>query len=147
MTSWLKAGPKESEETATDIDPGAMGVLIDHSQDIHSDAMASTVEALDEIVETGAEVRAHGELDPEESRQAAARRSRLMTGAAFGGGMLAAAGIGGALQALFASPAFAASATDVQILQTAASIRHWPWPPTRRPSPFRSSAGHRPIRW
>ena len=46
----------------------------------------------------------------------------LLTGAAFGGGILAAAGIGSALQAVFASPAFAASATDVQILQTASSI-------------------------
>ena len=50
------------------------------------------------------------------------RRSQLMTGAAFGGGILAAAGIAGAFEALFSSPAFAASATDVQILQTASSI-------------------------
>ena len=40
----------------------------------------------------------------------------------FGGGILAAAGIAGAFEALFASPAFAASPTDVQILQTASSI-------------------------
>ena len=122
MTSWLRADPKEPGTTAPDIEPGAMGVLNEQSQDIHSDAMASTAEALDELVQTGAEVRARGGLDAEESRLAAARRSRLMTGVAFGGGMLAAAGIGGALQALFSSPAFAASATDVQILQTAASI-------------------------
>ena len=50
------------------------------------------------------------------------RRSQLMTGALFGGGILAAAGIAGAFEALFASPAFASSATDVQILQTASSI-------------------------
>ncbi|HEY7917712.1 MAG TPA: ferritin-like domain-containing protein [Acidimicrobiales bacterium] len=125
MTTWLRPDPKEPKEpgtTAPHIDPGAMGALIEQSQDIHRDAMASTVGALDEIVETGAEVRTRRDLDPEESLHAAARRSRLMTGAAFGGGMLAAAGIGGALQALFSSAAFAASATDVQILQTAASI-------------------------
>ena len=122
MTSRQRTGPKGSETTDPDIDPGAMAVLIEQSQDIHSDAMAKSVEALDEIVETGAEVRARGDLDPEGARRGAARRSRLVTSAAFGGGMLAAAGIGGALQALFSSPAFAASATDVQMLQTAASI-------------------------
>ena len=40
----------------------------------------------------------------------------------FGGGLLAAAGIAGAFETLFSSPAFASSATDVQILQTASSI-------------------------
>jgi rubrerythrin len=99
-----------------------MESLIEESQDIHHDAMAVTNDSLDEIVETGADARAHGAADPDESRQVAARRSRLITRAAFGGGILAAAGIGGALQAVFSSPAFAASATDVQILRTAASI-------------------------
>jgi rubrerythrin len=99
-----------------------MESLIEDSQDIHHDAMVTTAAALDELVETGTEARAHGGIDPDESRQVAAQRSKMMTGAAFGGGILAAAGIGAALEAMFASPAFAASATDVQILQTAASI-------------------------
>ncbi len=113
---------RSAPEEAVDIDPRAMGALIEQSQDIHSDAMQVTDTSLAEMVESGIESRAHGETDPDESRQVAAQRSRLMTGAAFGGGLLAAAGIGAALQGLFASEAFAASATDVQILQTAASI-------------------------
>jgi rubrerythrin len=114
--------PADPEERPIDVDPHAMGDLIEESQDIHHDAMAATAVSLEEMVETGQEARAHGLIDPEESRQVAARRSTMMTGAAFGGGLLAAAGIAGALEALFASPAFAASATDVQILQTASSI-------------------------
>jgi rubrerythrin len=110
------------DERPIDVDPGAMGVLIEESQDLHRDAMVATGSALDELVETGAEARAHGGVDLDESLHNASQRSRLMTGAVFGGGILAAAGIGGALQALFASPAFAAAPTDVQILQTAASI-------------------------
>lgn len=122
MRGRLRAGQPAREEGAVDVDPVAMGELIEESQDIHHDAMAATGASLEEMVETGTEARAHGEIDLDESREVAAHRARLMTGAAFGGGILAAAGIGGALQALFASPAFAASATDVQILQTAASI-------------------------
>jgi len=114
-----RSGP---EEGAVDIDPEVMGSLLEESQDLHRDAMAVTGGSLDEMVETGRDARSRGELDPDEARAVAARRSRLMTGAAFGGGLLAAAGIGAALQGLFASDAFASSATDVQILQTASSI-------------------------
>ena len=113
---------RAGEEVDSDIDPSAMGVLIEESQDLHHDAMATTALALDELVETGHEARATGSIDPDESRAVAARRSTLLTGAAFGGGLLAAAGIASALETVFASPAFAASATDVQILQTASSI-------------------------
>ncbi len=119
MRGRLKQGP---DERPVDVDPHAMGMLIEESQDIHRDAMATTSMSLDEMVETGREARSHGLVDPDESRDVAARRATLMTGAAFGGGLLAAAGIAGALEALFASPAFAATATDVQILQTASSI-------------------------
>ena len=112
----------DQQEGSVDIDPQAMGVLMEESQDLHHDAMATTAGALDEMVETGLEVRAHDDIDPDESRQVADRRSQLMTGALFGGGILAAAGIAGAFETLFASPAFASSATDVQVLQTASSI-------------------------
>jgi len=122
MRGILKKGARSPEEDVVDVDPGAMGSLLEESQDIHHDAMRSTATALDELVETGHEARAHGEIDPDASRDVAARRSALFTGAVFGGGLLAAAGVVGALETLFASPAFAASATDVQILQTAASI-------------------------
>jgi hypothetical protein len=122
MRGRLKEGRPAQEDGAVDIDPRAMGALMEESQDIHHDAMATTVETLDEMVDTGIEARRHDQIDPEEARGVAAKRARLLTGAAFGGGILAAAGIGSALQAVFASPAFAASATDVQILQTASSI-------------------------
>jgi hypothetical protein len=117
-----KQSPADPEERPVDVDPQAMGTLIEASQDIHHDAMKATALSLDELVETGQEARAHGLVDPDESREVAGRRAKLITGAAFGGGLLAAAGIAGALEALFASPAFAASGTDVQILQTASSI-------------------------
>ena len=122
MIGWPKQSRPPREEVAVDIDPDAMGLLIEQSQDTHRDAMVATAGALDEMVETGNQARAHGSIDPDESREVASRRAKLMTGAAFGGGILAAAGIAGALETLFASPAFAASATDVQILQTASSI-------------------------
>jgi rubrerythrin len=122
MRGILRKDPVAREEGELDVDPRAMGMLMEESQDIHHDAMHTTAAALDEMVETGNEARAHGDLDPEESRAVADRRSKLLTGAAFGGGILAAAGIATALESVFASPAFAASATDVQILQTAASI-------------------------
>jgi hypothetical protein len=118
---------KERRRTASDqgteeLDPRAMASLIEESEDVHHDAMVATGDALAELVETGQEARAQGPVVTEESREVAGRRARLMTGAAFGGGLLAAAGIGAALQGLFASDAFAGSATDVQILQTASSI-------------------------
>jgi rubrerythrin len=122
MRGRLKLSRSAPEEGQVDVDPQAMNSLIEESQDLHLDAMAATLPALDEMVETGQEARAHGLVDPDESREVAAQRSKLATGAAFGGGLLAAAGIAGALEALFASPAFAASGADVQILQTASSI-------------------------
>lgn len=105
-----------------DLDPQAMSLLIEESEDVQSDAMRTTEVSLHEMVESGHEARANGEIDPDESCDVARRRSQLLTGAAFGGGILAAAGIGTAFEAIFASPAFAAQATDVQTLQTAASI-------------------------
>lgn len=122
MRGRLKSSRTEPEERPVDVDPRAMGALIEESQDLHRDAMVATATSLDELVETGRDARAHGLVDPDESRQAAARRSTLMTGAVFGGGLLAAAGIAGALESLFAAPAFAASGTDIQVLQTASSI-------------------------
>lgn len=122
MKGRLKRSQPEQDRGNVDVDPVAMGALVEESQDVHHDAMATTATALDEMVETGNEARARGEIDLDESRQVAARRSHLLTGAVFGGGILAAAGIAGAFDAVFASPAFAASPTDIQILQTASSI-------------------------
>jgi len=122
MRGRLKLSRSAPEEGRVDVDPTAMNSLIEESQDLHHDAMAVTAPALAEMVETGQEARAHGLVDPDECREVAARRSTMVTSAVFGGGLLAAAGIAGALETLFASPAFAASGADVQILQTASSI-------------------------
>ncbi len=122
MRGRLKRSRLDHEEGPVDIDPQAMAAVMEESADLHHDAMVTTTVALDEMVENGLDARAHDALDPEESHRVADRRSQLMTGALFGGGILAAAGVAGAFEALFSSPAFASSATDVQILQTASSI-------------------------
>ena len=108
--------PEPTEGPPTDVDPTAMGLLMEESQDLHHDAMVTTRGALDDMVGAGLEARgATGTagVDPDESRLVAESRSRTLRGAAFGGGLLA---------AVASSPAFASSSTDVQILQTAASI-------------------------
>jgi ferritin-like protein len=104
-----------------DIDTGALAPLLEESQDLHSDSMTATSSSLAEMVELGQESRARGTSDPDETEAFVAERNRLMP-AAFGGKILAAAGAGTALTALMASKAFASSDTDIQMLQTAASI-------------------------
>lgn len=122
MRGPLQGRRRSRAPEAVDIDPGAMASLIEESQDVHHDAMRATGTSLEEMVEIGHETRARNQIDVEESRHVAAERSRRLSGAAFGGGALAAAGIGTAMAALLASPAFADSAQDIQILHTAASI-------------------------
>jgi hypothetical protein len=122
MRGRLNRNQPEQQEGVVDVDPHAMGLLIEESEDLHHDAMSATAVTLEEMVETGNEARAHEGVDLDESRDVAGRRSQLIAGAVFGGGILAAAGIAGAFETLFASPAFASAATDVQILQTASSI-------------------------
>ncbi len=100
---------------------GVLRPLLEESQDVHSDSMSATHEALDEMVELGRERMAGGEPDPEEIDQFRATRDRLMP-PAFGGKLLAAAGVGAALSTVMATKAFASQSTDVQTLQTAASI-------------------------
>ena len=101
-----------------DLDRTAMGLLIEESQDVHRDAMATTTVALDEMVESHAD----RQVDPDEAREIARRRSTNRRRVTFGGGVLAAAGAVAALDALSATPAFAAASPDIQTLQTAASI-------------------------
>jgi hypothetical protein len=94
--------------------------LLDESQDLHSDAMTSSRSSLDELVELGHEERSYDSemLAPVDE---ATRRSTLVGGLPTSG-VLAAAGLGAAMVAVIASPAFANKAMDVQMLQTAASI-------------------------
>jgi bacterioferritin (cytochrome b1) len=108
------------QKNQPEVDEGALSPLLEESCDLHADSMAVTRESLDEMVEMGEERRAANSIDPEEIRAFAATRDQMTP--TFGGKMLAAAGAGTALAAVMASRAFAAQPTDVQILQTAASI-------------------------
>src|SRR5947209_15175223 len=104
-------------------DERALSLLLESSQDLHSDAMRATEEPLAALVELGQEQRARSAPDPDEVRafeeqRRAALRDRLTTGA------LAVAGFGAALVALWDTPAFAQASGDVQILQTAASLEN-----------------------
>lgn len=99
-------------------------LLIEHSQDLNSYAMASTRESLDELVETGQERRARGEIDLEESRQFAQASSEGVSRGLAAGGALAGAAFGATLLGLTASAAFADTPSDIQMLQTSASIEN-----------------------
>ena len=96
--------------------------LLDQSQDLHSDAMTTSRDSLDELVELGHEERTYDSaiLAPVDE---ATRRATLLGGLPKTG-ILAAAGLGTAMAALIAGPAFAGKAMDVQMLQTAASIEN-----------------------
>ncbi|WP_298208801.1 ferritin-like domain-containing protein [Ferrimicrobium sp.] len=103
-------------------DPRPFNELIEQSSDLQSDTMKDARHGLEEAVELGHELRSRGELDREEAQAVAEeRRSMLRTGL-FGAGALAAAGFGAALLTLESTPAFASTPTDVQILQSNASI-------------------------
>lgn len=103
-----------------EIDEANFRPLLEHSQDTHRDSMARTKASLDEMIETGQERRVQG-IDPDEATEFHQARARLMP-KAFGGRLLAAAGAGTALAALVAGKSFASQPSDIQILQTAASI-------------------------
>jgi len=93
--------------------------LLEQSQDLHSDAMTTTQTSLDELVEIGHEDRRDGvEIEPTDPRR------HTLVGALPTTGLLAAAGLGTAMVALLAGPAFADKVMDVQMLQTAASIEN-----------------------
>jgi hypothetical protein len=105
-------------------DERALGELIEQSEDLQSDAMRTTREVLPDMVEAGHERRAQGGFDPDENRQFVEDRDRLMRAGLKTAGFLTAGGLGAALMAYLAQPAFAASDADIQILQTAASIEN-----------------------
>jgi hypothetical protein len=103
------------------IDLQALSPLIEESQDLHSDSLAVTEASLTEMVDLGHERRARGEMGREETQVFMAERDRLLS-PAFGGKLLGAAGAGAALAAVLASSASASEGSDIQMLQTAASI-------------------------
>jgi hypothetical protein len=100
-----------------------LDVLIEQSQDLHSDAMKATHDPLDELIEIGHEQRREG-IDPDEVRDLTSHRRRLMRGGLAGTAALATGAFGAAVLALMESPAFAAEPADVQMLQTSAAIEN-----------------------
>ena len=105
------------------IDERALAERVEESQDLHSGSMRETRVALDEMVELSRE-SSSGPVDLEQGRQVAQETSRLLSKGVMGGGALAAAGLGAGLVALMSTPAFADQTTDVQMLQTSASIEN-----------------------
>ncbi len=106
------------------IDDVRLRDLLEQSQDLHSDAMTTTRASLDELVDLGHDERRDaGESVAMAPVDETTRRSTLLGGLPKSG-LLAAAGLGTAMAALLASPAFADKAMDVQMLQTAASIEN-----------------------
>ena len=103
------------------IDDGALGALLEESEDLHADAMRQTHAGLSDVVEYGQEVRAHGGVDPDETREYHQERSRRLTAAGAAAGL----GVGAAiLTALGAQAAYADTPADVSAAQTAASIEN-----------------------
>jgi hypothetical protein len=105
-----------------DYDEQALRELLDLSDDTQADAMRAAQAQLNEIVEVGQERRAHGDMDPDESAEFSKHRTRLMRDGLVGVGV--GAGLAAAILALSESAAFASTPSDVQILQTAASIEN-----------------------
>ena len=106
-----------------EIDETALNGLIEQSRDTHADAQRAAGEPLADMVDLGRQTRAGSALDADENRAfAGENRRRLAAVAKRAGGLLAATGLIGAIADYIGSPAFAASGTDVQVLQTASSI-------------------------
>jgi rubrerythrin len=101
------------------IDEHQLAELTARSRDMHSDAMHAVREPLAEIVEVGHERRTRNEVGVDEGRVFARERNRRL---GKGLGLLGGVGIGAAILGLFERPAFADKASDIQMLQTAASI-------------------------
>jgi hypothetical protein len=101
-------------------DARELGALLEESQDLQADALRPTREVLDELVET-----AHAQRDGDDAANHAFHEShtRALTGSLAGAALLGAAG-GAVLVGALASAAAASSSSDVQILQTAASIEN-----------------------
>lgn len=101
-------------------DEDELRALTEESQDLQSDALVATSEALGEFVELSREESSRETDDPKVRAAQVAERSgasKAMVGA------LVAGGFGLAISSLFESAAAAATmSTDISILQTAASI-------------------------
>jgi hypothetical protein len=113
--------PSQGEHV--DIDETALSGLIEESRDTHADALRAAKEPLADMVDLGRQTRAGSGPDPDEGRAFAVENGRRLGAIARrAGGLLAATGVIAAISDYIGSPAFASSATDVQVLQTASSI-------------------------
>jgi Ferritin-like domain len=101
-------------------DRRALAEMLEESQDLQADAMRPTHEALDELVEDG---HSANHEDPASNLAFHGQHQNGLRSSLGGAAILGAAG-GAALVGLLASPAFASSSKDVQVLQTAASIEN-----------------------
>ena len=104
------------------VDDTRLRDLLEQSQDLHSDVMRATRVELDDLVEVTLDDHAAHRDSPAPVSEAP-RRDALLGGLPKTG-VLAGAGLGTAMVALLASPAFADKTMDVQMLQTAASIEN-----------------------
>ena len=101
-------------------DPRALNELLEESQDLQADALRPTHQALDALVELNQSPNDEDHASNQAFHVEHQDRLRASLGATT---LLGAAG-GAALVGLLASPAFASSSSDVQILQTANSIEN-----------------------
>lgn len=99
------------------LDERALEGLVEQSQDLQSDAMRTTRTALADMVDVGHDRRRAG-IDLDEVVAFSRRRRSLLARGAVG------AGFGAALLRFLSSPAFAAEADDVQVMQTAAALEN-----------------------
>jgi uncharacterized protein YbjQ (UPF0145 family) len=101
-------------------DPRALAELLEESQDLQADAMQPTRDAIDDLVEVS-----HSSIDDDPaSNPAFHEQHQNGLRASLGGATLLGVAGGVALVGLLASPAFASSSKDIQVLQTAASIEN-----------------------
>ena len=101
-------------------DPRALAEQLEASQDLQSDALRPLHEGLHELVDSAQTQR---EDDPAANQSFHETHTRALTASLAGAAILGAAG-GAVLIGALASAAAASSSSDVQILQTAASIEN-----------------------
>jgi hypothetical protein len=111
--------PPKEEVTMT-ADPRALTELLEESQDLQADALRPTSAALDELVDIAQSSPA---VDPASNLAFHEEHQRSLRSSLAATSILGAAG-GVALVGVLASAAGASSSSDVQILQTAASIEN-----------------------
>jgi Ferritin-like domain len=101
-------------------DPRALGELLEESQDLQADALRPTHDALVELVE-----RSHATPDEDPVANIAFHKEHQRAlGSSLGATTILGAAGGVALVGALASAAAATSSSDVQILQTAASLEN-----------------------